>query len=146
MIKSKKQMFIIIAIAAVVIFLGGSSYAWFTYSSQSGKQEIITGDFYFTYNEGDGEIELSNVFPETAEEARARNNNYITFTVDGVNTTNKDIYYEFILDYGTGKAEPKSRYRDQDLRFDLVALDNNGDEVEYLLSDVSYSSLINQRI
>ncbi len=146
MIKSTKQMFIIIGVFAIVLLLGGTTYAWFNYSRTTGDNELIAGDIYLHLNEGQEEIELTNIFPETAAEARSRNDNYITFTVDGKNTSSKTIYYEFILDHGADKASPKTRYRDEDLRFDLIALDSNGDEDEYLLSAASYETLVNRRI
>ena len=146
MIKSKKQMFIVIGLFTLLLFLGGTTYAWFTYRRETGEQELIAGEIYLHLNDGQYEIEMSNVFPETAAEARARNDNYITFSIDGKNTSNKTIYYEFILDHGETKASPKSRYRDEDLRFDLVEIDTNGDEVNRLLSNVGYDTLINKRI
>ena len=146
MIKNKKQMFIVIGLFTLLLFLGGTTYAWFTYRRETGDQELVAGEIYLHLNEGQEEIEMSNVFPETAAEARSRNDNFITFTVDGKNTSNKTIYYEIILDHGADKASPKTRYRDEDLRFDLVALDSNGDEDEYLLSAVSYETITNRRI
>ena len=53
---------------------------------------MIAGDIYLNMVEGDGEITLSNVFPETKEEARERNDNYITFSINGKNTSNKNVY------------------------------------------------------
>ena len=146
MIKSKKQMFIIMSVFALILFLGGITYSWFTYRRETGEQELIAGEIYLHLNEGQEEISMSNLFPETPEEARARNDNYITFTIDGKNTSTKKVYYELILNHGTDKASPKSRYRDEDLRFDLVEIDSNGDEVEYILNDVGYDTLVNRRI
>ena len=146
MIKNNKYLAIVIGSIGLVSILFGTTYSWFTYQREGSSQELIAGDIYLNLNEGDGEIELSNIFPETFEEARNRNDNYITFDVTGLNTSTKDIYYEIILDHGTDKASPKSRYNDSDLRFDLVELDSNGEEIEYLLSGVSYDSLFNQRI
>ena len=144
MIKNKKQMYLVISIFTLILFLGGTSYAWFSYRSESSDQELIAGEIYLNLDEGQEEIELSNIFPETATEARARNDNFITFDITGKNTSNKAIYYEIILDHGTDKASPKTRYRDRDLKFDLVEISGNNET--YLLSDVSYDSLINQRI
>ena len=146
MIKNKKQMFLVISIFALLLFLGGTTYAWFTYSSTTSEQKLISGDIYLVLNEGQEEISSTNVFPETVEEARARNNNYITFNIEGINETGKTIYYEIDLNRGTDKASPKVRYNDADLRFDLVELDSNGDEQTYLLSNVGYDTLVNKRI
>ena len=146
MIKNKKMMFLVISIFTLVLFLGGTAYAWFSYRSESRDQELIAGDIYLTVTEGEEEITLTNIFPETKEEARSRNDNYMTFEVSGINTSNKTLYYEFILNHGADKASPKTRYNDADLRFDLVQLDANDDEVGYLLNNVSYDTLVNKRI
>ena len=146
MIKNKKQMFTLIGVFALVLFLGGATYAWFNYRSETSEQELIAGDIYLRLNEGNDEITLTNVFPETVEEARARDDNFITFTVSGKNTSSKTIYYEILLDHGTDKASPKTRYNDTDLKFDLVELDNNGDEVDYLISGGSFDNLNEKRI
>ena len=145
MIKTKKQMFIIIGLFTLLLFLGGTAYAWFNYRAESGTSELIAGDIYLVMEEGNEEIELSNIFPETAEEARARNDNFITFDISGLNDSSKAIYYEIILDHGTDKASPKTRYRDRDLKFDLIEIGTNNEET-YLLSAVDYDSLVNQRI
>ncbi len=146
MIKTKKQMFIVIVVFALVLFLGGTTFAWFNYSRTTSDQQLIAGDIYLHLNEGNDQISMTNIFPETADEARARNDNYITFNVSGLNTSTKTIYYEFVLNHGDDKASPKTRYRDEDLRFDLVELDSNGNEGDYLLSAVSYETLANRRI
>ena len=146
MIKTKKQMFIIIGAFALVLLLGSVSYAWFSYRAETGSSEIVAGDIYLTMTEGNETLTLTNIFPETKEEARARNDNYITFELSGLNTSNKTIYYEILLNHGADKPSPKSRYADSDLRFDLVELDNNGDEVTYVVDAGSYDSLIDKRI
>ena len=146
MIKSKKQMFIIIGLFTLLLFVGGTSYAWFTYRGETGSNEIVAGDIYLTMTEGNETLTLNNVFPESKEEARARNDNYITFTLNGLNESNKTIYYEILLNYGTSQPSPKSRYTDSDLVFDLVELDSNDNEVEYVVDAKSYDSIINKRI
>ena len=143
---NKKRFFIIISICAVVLLLGGVTYAWFSYHGETSSQELVAGDIFFSMSSGQEELELTNVFPETAEEARARDDNYITFSVSGKNESNKTIYYEFILNHGTDKDSPKTRYNDADLRFDIVAIDSQGNETSYLLSNVGYDTLVNKRI
>ena len=141
-----KKLAMIICSIGLMFLLTGITYAYFNYSNTSVAQNLVVGDIHFNLNEGNDEIELTNVFPESASEARARNDNYITFSIDGLNTSNKTIYYEFILDYGETLSSPKSRYHDEDLRFDLVELDSNGNEVSYLLDAVGYDSIANKRI
>ena len=141
-----KKLAMIICSIGLMFLLTGVTYAYFNYTKTSGNQQLITGDIYYRLNEGDDEIELTNVFPESAEEARSRDDNYITFSINGKNTSSKTIYYEFVINHGAEQASPKSRYNDKDLKFDLVELDSNGNEVEYLVSDMSYSSIVNKRI
>ena len=146
MIKSKKQMFIVISLFTLLLFLGGTAYAWFTYSNTSGTSELVAGDIYFMMTPGNETLSLTNVFPESKEEARARNDNYITFTLYGKNDTNRDIYYDIVLNYGAGKEEPKQRYVDSDLVFDLIELDDNDNEVQYVVNAKSYDTINNKRI
>ena len=63
MIKSKKQMFIIVGVFAVILLLGGTTYAWFNYSRTTSDNELIAGDIYLHLNEGQEEISLTNIFP-----------------------------------------------------------------------------------
>ena len=137
---------LLIVILIVVLLLGGVGYGFFNYTKTSSSQQMIAGDIYFAFIEGDGEILLNNAFPETKEEARSRNDNYITFSIVGKNTSIKKIYYEFILDHGTKQSGNKSRYNDEDLRFDLVEIDSNGNDIKYLLNCASYDTLIQKRI
>ena len=143
--KSKKMLILVILVIFIVALLG-VTYAWFNYYQEGTNKKLVMGDIYMTYNEGNETLSLSNIFPETAEEARARNDNYLTFTVEGLNISNKDIYYEIKLNYGASQASPKERFNDKDLRFDLVELDSNGNEVTYLLSAATYESINDQRI
>ena len=146
MIKNKKQMFIIIGVFLFLVILGGTTYAWFNYKREGGEHTLIAGNIYLTLTEGDDSINLGNIFPETKEEARARNDNYLTFEITGINESNKTVYYEIDLNHGTDKESPYERFLDKDLRFDLVELDSNGDEVKYLLSEASFDTLVNKKI
>ena len=78
MIKSKKQMFIVIAIFAFIMIILGTTYAWFNYKREGVEQRLIAGNIYLNFNENNDGISLTNVFPETEEEARSRNDNYLT--------------------------------------------------------------------
>ena len=146
MIKTRKQMYIVISIFALILFLGGTAYAWFYYRGETGSSDVVAGDIYLTMTEGQETLTLTNIFPETKEEARARNDNFITFTLNGLNESTKNIYYEILLNHGDDKASPKTRYNDADLVFDLVELDSNGDEVNYVVDAKSYDTIINKRI
>ena len=141
-----KKLAMIMCSIGLMFLLTGVTYAYFNYTKVTSSQNLLVGDIHFNLSEGDDEIELTNIFPESASEARSRDDNYITFSISGINTSNKPIYYEFVLNYGETLASPKSRYKDEDLRFDLVELDVNGNELEYLVDALSYSSIVNKRI
>ena len=138
----KKKLIILICL--VVIVLLGTSYAWFNYRRESSDQVAVAGDIYLRYNEGIDYLSLPNVYPTTKEEAREQNDNFITFTVKGKNTTDKNVYYEILLKYGDNMESPYTRFNDEDLVFDLIEIDNN--EEIYLLDAVSFNSINNQRI
>ena len=146
MIKTKKQMFIVIGLFTLVLLIGGVTYAWFTYRGETKESNLVAGDIYLTMTQGNETLTLTNVFPETKEEARAKNDNFITFSLDGLNTSNKTIYYEILLSHGDDKASPKTRYNDKDLVFDLAEIDNNGNVIEYVVDGQSYDTLSNTKI
>ena len=139
----KKHIFIIVAL--IIVLLLGSSYAWFNYRSVSNDQVVIAGNIYMKYNEGVDYVSLPNVYPTKKEEARAQNDNYITFTIKGKNTSVKNIYYDIFLKYGDEKESPFERFNDSDLVFDLVEVGENNEET-YLLDAVSYDTINNRRI
>lgn len=142
--KRNSKYIIPIVIAAIVLILGGS-YAWYTFSKEGGENKIIAGSLYLTLNEGVDTISLESVFPETKEEARARNDNVITFTLSGKNTsTTKDINYEIKLMNGEDKAN-KERFNTKDLVFDLSEVGANNEET-LILDAVSYNELNDKKI
>ena len=127
---NNKKKLMIIGIVSVIVLLLGGTYAWFNYTKVGKNSELVAGDIYLTMGETGNQVNLTNVFPETAEEARARNDNYMTFTLSGKNTSDKDVYYEIKLVYGDNLPLPKERYHDADLVFDLVELDSNNNEIK----------------
>ena len=122
-----KNKTIIISAIMVLILLLGTTYAFFTYNRTSTtNHQLIAGEVYLNMNDNN-ELVLTNVFPETNEEARARNDNYITFTVVGKNTTtNKDLWYEIDLVEGTN-ITGKTRFNPSDIKFDLTETVNGVD-------------------
>ncbi len=137
---TKKKIIIISVIAiAVLLIIGGGSYAWFNYYQVSNvNNRLIAGNIQLHLNEGQDTVTLINVFPETKEEARARDDNTLTFTVEGTNSSNKAIIYNILLNQGTSK-NGKTRFLDNELRFDLVEI--NGNTETYLVDGMGYSVL-----
>ena len=135
---------IIIPILIVLIVLLGVSFSWFNYYREGSNQKLIASNLYLHLNDESNNILLNNAYPLSPTEARELTDNVIEFSIDGVNTTNQDIYYEIKLLYGEDDAD-LIRFRDQDLRFDLVEVDENNNET-YLLDAVTYQSINNKRM
>lgn len=144
--KNKTKIWLIVMVVVAVLALGGISFAWFNYRGETNSQEFIAGDIYLTMEEGVNQLSINNVFPQTSEEARAATNNTIVFTLNGRNTADKDVYYEIKLEHGADKESPYIRFNDNDILFDLIELDENGNEVKYLLSNMSFDDWQNKRI
>ena len=89
---NKRKIFIIISMI-VIVTLVGFSYAWFNYSRTGTSNKLIMGELYLNLNEDNDQININNVFPLTVSEARERNDNVITFSIDGKNTSNQNIFY-----------------------------------------------------
>lgn len=141
----KRELFVYVSIIGVLVILFGVTYAFFTYTRTSSEvSKLITGQIYLHYNEGQDSINLSGAFPESDEVARGKTDNYVTFTIDGVNTTtNEDIYYEIILNKGSDVAD-KTRLLDKHLKFDLVETIDGVSET--VLSGVNYDTINGTRI
>ncbi len=142
--KNNKKIFVIVCSIALIILLTGITYSYFNYTRTGRSNSIITGDIYLTLNEGEDEITLTNVFPETKEEARSRNDNVLTFTVNGKNESGRIVYYEIDLFHGD-VLEGYTRFNDSDLMFDLIEIGENNTE-KYIVNAKSYSDLTNKRI
>ena len=148
----KKKKNIVFIILCTIIAIAGISYAWFNYSQEGTSRRLITGSLYLVLEDGNDNLEWTNVYPLSPAEARSRNDNVITFSIDGKNNTNKDIYYEISIKNGD-VPEPivenentinLVRINPKHLVFDLVEVKANNEE-EYLLSAVSFESLNNQK-
>ena len=142
---SKYKKLMLTTLLLFIVSVIGFSYAWFSYSRVGSESKVIAGSLYLVMNEGNDTITLETVFPETKEEARAKNDNTVTFTVSGKNTsTDKPIVYEILLEEGTEKSG-KERFDAKDLVFDLVEVGDNNEET-YVLDAVSYEEFSNTRI
>ena len=129
---------IIILLLAIV----GTTYSYFNYTRESTQADIVTGNIYVKVVEDT--VNLNNkLYPTTKEAARSKTDNVVTFTVKGLNTSDKTIYYEIKLNYGNSKTG--TRFNDKDLVFDLIEVGENGTET-YLLDAVSFLSVDGRRI
>ena len=139
-----KKIAMIMCSIGLMFLLTGITYAFFNYTKLGDENSLITGDIYLHLNEGSDEITLTNVFPETVEEARDRNDNYITFTISGLNTSEKNVYYEIDLVHGSEK-DGYIRFNDSDLMFDLIEIGENNEE-KYVVNAKSFDSINDKRI
>lgn len=138
---NKKRLIIMVSVMSLsLLCIFGASYAWFMYRGETGESSfLIAGDISLTMTEGTDNITLLNVIPQTKEEARRSNNNTLTFTVSGTNTTGRSIAYNILLNRGSN-VSGKDRFSDDELVFDLVELDANNNET-YLVSAQSFNIL-----
>jgi len=116
---SKNNLIIIALVLLISCF--GITYAFFRFTNNIGENhQMIAGEIYMNLTSKTDTLVLDYAFPETKEEARARDDNTLTFTIEGKNTTtNKDIFYEVLLD---SLQTPSGRIQldPSDLVFDLV--------------------------
>ena len=136
--KISKYFFII----GLVLMISGITYAFFAYSKTSNDNRFVFGDIFMRFNT-ENQLTLTNNFPETKESARSKSDNYIDFTIEGINTYENPIYYEIDVLHGdviTGFTE-SNRIDDSNLMVELVDLDN-----DIVLVSKSFNSLNNQKI
>jgi len=134
--KSKLKISIIVFIIIILILLILQfSFSIFSYDILTPNTNVIAGDLYLNYINGDT-VNLNNILPsDTYNE-----NNYFEFSVSGKNTNNKDILYEIVLERGEN-INDKIRLEDRFLKFRLVEV-KNGEEVE-IFADKSFLSIEN---
>ncbi len=116
---NNKKVLVLISAIILMIMALGTAYAFFNYTKISTRShQMLAGDISLVYNEEQDTLSLTNFFPETAEEARSRNDNFITFTIDGTNQSGKNINYEIDLLYGD-EISGRNRIADNLIAFDL---------------------------
>ena len=139
--KKTRTKLILSLVLVMLLLVFGVAYAYFNYSNTGEKSEIVTGQIYMNYTENSN-IYLTNAFPETKEQALARNdtNGVFNFTIDGKNTSKYDIYYGInlvegdVIDGKTVKIKPEHI---------MIYLECDG---EVLIDGIRYSDWDNQRI
>ena len=85
MIKTKKQMYMVIGIFALVLFLGGTTYAFFNYTRTGVANNIRTGRIYFNTAQSNT-LNLTNVFPMSATDAGNANLDAVSVRIYGDTT------------------------------------------------------------
>ena len=95
MIKSKKQMYIVIGAFALVLLLGTTTYAFFNYTRTGSANVIKTGRIYFNSEQGTA-INLTNMFPIDVSSGIPNDNTKVgtvTLNVTGDTTYDEGIEY-----------------------------------------------------
>lgn len=126
-------------IIVVVAIICGISYAYFNYYQEYYREaDIIMGEVYVKVKENTTNITLNKLYPRTLAEARAKNDNYVDFTIQGKNTsTSKQLYYTIDINDGNDVANKVRISRDY-IKVDLQEKIN--DEYTYLQEGVSLSN------
>lgn len=134
-----------VAFAVLVVAVLGVSYSFFTYRAVDSRQaDLSGGEVYVKLVENATNITLNNMYPRTNEEARARNDNYIDFTVKGKNTSeSKAVNYTISINNGTA-VQNKTRIDPHYIKVDLQEKVNN--EYVYIKEGVSLDSYSFKRI
>ncbi len=96
MIKSKKQMLVIIGVFTLILTLATVSYAFFNYTRTGGANVIRTGNIYFNATEGTA-LNVTNSFPMTSTEAANANLDSVTLGIVGNTTYNDGEEYQITL-------------------------------------------------
>ena len=136
--KEKKFVVILSIIIGVLVVTLGVTYSLFTFNRVSKNSSLVVGDIYMNYLESN-ELRIENAMPSDTY-----GNNYFEFTISGKNTSNKNIWYEIVLNHGDSHASRSERIKDNLLKFRLVEVVNNV-ETE-LFNDKSYDDLTNKRV
>ena len=136
-----KKLLIICVIASVLVFTLGITYAVLVdYGKLSDvNSQLVLGDIYMHYNETN-QLVLENAVPSITYDE----NNYFEFTIDGKNTSNKNIIYEIVLNHGDNHPTRTTRIRDELLKFRLVEIKDGSEEV--VVDNQSYKRLTSKRI
>ena len=94
MIKSRKQMYLVIGAFALVLMLGTVTYAFFNYTRTGSANTIRTGRIAFNSQQGTV-INLTNVFPVDVTNGIPSNSNVgsVTINVTGDTTYGEGIEY-----------------------------------------------------
>ena len=80
--KQNRKLIYALGAFIIVAIIFGVSYSFFTYSKVDSRQaDIASGEVYVRIAEQTVNLTLNKMYPRTNEEARARNDNYIDFTV-----------------------------------------------------------------
>ena len=93
---SKKILLSTIAIALVIVLLGGVTFAFFNYTRTGSSNVIKTGRIYFN-SEQNGTLNMTNIFPLTSTQASNANLDSVTVGIVGDTTYADGEEFEITL-------------------------------------------------
>ena len=139
--KNNKKLIITLTIIGVLLVSLGTTYALLIgWSSRISKNSsLVVGDIYMHYNEGNKQISMTDAMPSDTY-----SNDYFEFTIDGKNTSNKNINYLISLSYGDIPSNRTTRIKDNLLDFKLVSVVNNQENI--LVDTINFNSLVNAEL
>ena len=137
--QKRTKLMYTLGVFIIVAIVFGVSFSFFTYSKVDSRQaDILSGEVYVRIQEQAVNLTLSKMYPRTNEEARARNDNYIDFTVKAKNTSpTNEITYSININNGEN-VQGKTRINPQYLILDLQEKVNN--EYVYVKEAVALST------
>ena len=96
MIKSSKQMFILIGVFALVMLVGTVTYAFFNYTRSGGVNTVRVGRISFNAVQGPA-INLTDVFPIASSEVGTASNHVGSVTINVTGSTDYDGGIEYLI-------------------------------------------------
>ena len=126
-VANKKKIWLVVCILGIVILLFGITFAIFRYSKTGNNSSLVLGDIYMSSKENS--IVLNELEPMNPSEGIDKGSKY-SFSVEGYNTSNKDIYYGVYLNYGSEETG-KTRFKDEDLMMYLTENKNGETRAVY---------------
>ena len=147
-IKYKRKSKFLYALGAFIIvaIVFGVSYSFFTYTKVDPRQaDIASGEVYVRIADESVNLTLNKMYPRTNEEARAREDNYLDFTLQAKNTSEtKEVKYTLNITNGEN-VQGKTRIDPQYLIMDLQ--EKVGNEYRYIkeaepLSTFSFEGIV----
>ena len=125
--RDKRKRLLLFCIICCIILIFGVSWGIFKYSKYSSNASLVLGDIYMSSKENN--ILLNKLEPMSPNEGIERGSKY-NFSVEGYNTSNKDIYYGVYLNYGNEESG-KTRFKDEDMMMYLTETKNGETKAVY---------------
>ena len=108
------------------------SYSLYTKSLSGHDTKVVAGDIYMRYANG-ATKEISMVPSNTYNEG-----DYYEFSINGKNTSDKDIVYDIVLNHGENYNDPYVRLNDKYYLNDIGQTISDGVPVQHYLYSGPY--------